>query len=66
MAREYEHIQNCRSCGAEVVFLRTRKGKLMPCDAATVEHDDYQFEYGKHTSHFDTCLDPSPFKKEKS
>lgn len=62
--REYEHIQKCRSCGAGVVFLRTRKGKLMPCDAETVEHDDYYFDYNKHRTHFETCPDAGDWRRK--
>lgn len=66
MAREHEHIQSCRSCGAEIVFLRTKyKDKLMPCDAATVDHDDYEFDAAKHTSHFATCPDADKHRKAR-
>lgn len=63
MAREYEHIQHCRSCGAAIVFLRTRKGKLMPVDAETVDHDEYQFQHGKHRAHFATCPEADRHRK---
>ena len=26
-------ITRCRYCGADIVFIRTRAGRLMPCDA---------------------------------
>lgn len=55
MAQEHEHIKPCSSCGAPIVFLRTKSRKLMPIDAATVDHDDYDFDAKKHTSHFATC-----------
>ena len=61
--KEYEHIVKCKSCGADIVFLRTKKGSQMPVDAGTVEHDDYQFDYKKHTSHFSTCPNADKHRK---
>lgn len=26
-------VKNCRICGAAITFIRTEKGKYMPCDA---------------------------------
>lgn len=26
-------VKNCRLCGAPITFIRTRKGKAMPCNA---------------------------------
>lgn len=45
----------CRSCGAEIVFLRTRTGSRMPVDAETVEEGEELFDPKRHTSHFATC-----------
>ncbi|MBI2801270.1 MAG: hypothetical protein HYX63_13495 [Gammaproteobacteria bacterium] len=61
--REHEHITQCRACGADVVFLRTKKMKLMPVDAATVAHDDYQFDDTKHVSHFATCPHADQYRR---
>lgn len=47
--------QKCRSCGAEIIWLKTDKGKSMPIDAHSVELGDEQFEHGRHTSHFSSC-----------
>ena len=30
--RRYE-VSKCRSCGAEIIWIRTKAGKNMPCDA---------------------------------
>ena len=27
------NVTRCRSCGASIVFIKTRSGKAMPCDA---------------------------------
>lgn len=40
-------ICTCKSCGASIVWIKTQKGKNMPCDADAV---DYQENYkGKST-----------------
>lgn len=40
-------IVNCKSCGASIVWIKTQKGKNMPCDADAVA---YQENYkGKST-----------------
>ena len=63
MMDEHEHIQKCRSCGADVIFIRTKKGKLMPVDAATVEREDYDFDAARHVSHFATCPDAAKHRR---
>lgn len=65
MAIEHEHIVPCRSCGANVVFLRTKNRKMMPVDAATVQHDDYDFDYSRHKSHFATCENADQHRKPR-
>lgn len=35
----------CRSCGAEIVWITTKSGKAMPCDAQEVEYQKQT--YGK-------------------
>lgn len=63
MAQEHQNIQKCRSCGAAVVFLRTKNRKLMPVDAATVDHEDYDFDHKRHISHFSTCPDADKYRR---
>ena len=52
----------CRSCGAYIVFLKTKSGSNMPVDADSL--DDTEMEGGEkplfdasagHVSHFATC-----------
>ena len=38
-------MAKCKSCGAEIVFVKTSGGKLMPCDAHPVRY--WQLEKGK-------------------
>lgn len=45
----------CRSCSAEIVWLKTATGRQMPVDAATVEAGDVTFDGKRHRSHFATC-----------
>lgn len=53
--KEGTDIVSCRSCKADIVFLRTPSGKTMPVNADTVEPGDTEYERGKHVSHFSTC-----------
>ena len=55
----------CRSCGAEIKFLRTASGKSMPVDAETVEPGDTDYEHGRHLSHFSTCPDQNKWRKPR-
>lgn len=55
---------NCKSCGAEIVFLLTAKGHLMPVESHTVTGEETHYEHGKHISHFANC--PSSKKHRKS
>jgi len=36
-----DNVSECRSCGAEVVWTLTSKGKRMPCDLLPVEGGDF-------------------------
>jgi hypothetical protein len=56
-------ITNCSepSCRAEIVFLRTATGALMPIDVATVGPDDTTYDAARHTSHYKTCKKPNRF-----
>lgn len=63
--REHEHIKQCRACGRDIVFLRTKKGKLIPVNAETVNREDMQFEYGRHVAHFSDCPEADTFRREQ-
>jgi hypothetical protein len=60
-------IQKCRepTCRAEIIFLRTANGALMPVDAVTVQADDATYNAAVHTSHYKTCRAPNRFSKGK-
>lgn len=55
MSQEQSDVVACRSCGQDIVFLRTASGKQMPVNADTVEPGDTEYEHGRHVSHFSTC-----------
>lgn len=48
-------VDLCRSCRAQIVWLKTTTGKNMPTDAASVAEDDAVFDHTRHKSHFATC-----------
>lgn len=52
-------ISKCKSCGALITWLHTKRGKRIPVDGATI---DFNFEQGKHVSHWDTCPDSNQWK----
>jgi hypothetical protein len=58
-------IVHCSKCNAEMVWLKTKTGKAMPVDAATVKEGDVEYEHGRHISHFATCKFAVKFRKPK-
>jgi hypothetical protein len=48
-------VGKCASCGADIKWLRTSKGKRMPVDLETTEPGDEAFDYKRHRSHFASC-----------
>ncbi|MCC8049584.1 MAG: hypothetical protein LIP10_02860 [Clostridiales bacterium] len=36
--RQTMDVKTCRSCGAPIVWIRTRTGRPMPCDAKAVNY----------------------------
>ena len=55
----------CRSCGAEIRFLKTHSGATMPVNAETVEPGDELFDYKRHISHFATCPDAAKHRSRR-
>lgn len=55
----------CRSCGNQIVWLKTAKGKNMPVDADTVEVGDQQFDHSRHISHFSSCPNAEQHRKQQ-
>ena len=49
-------IKKCRDCGQQIVFIESKKGKHVPCDAIPIKTMNYLgFVNDTHTLHFDTC-----------
>ncbi|HLE87602.1 MAG TPA: hypothetical protein VI727_08035 [Candidatus Brocadiaceae bacterium] len=54
----------CKSCGKEIVWLKTKNGKNMPVNANTIQGKEtiYDHKIG-HISHFSDCKDADKFRK---
>lgn len=63
--RQHPHTVRCQSCGAAIVWFRTKTGKRMPVDEATTQPTDaeHQFDLSRHKSHFATCADADKWRK---
>lgn len=56
----------CRSCGKEIVFLKTKKGKSIPVNAETIQGKETMFDVAKgHVPHFSDCPEAGKWRKEK-
>jgi len=62
----------CRSCEAEIAFVKTKRGKAMPVDAESLTEEDVEilgrvgeevaYRHGEHVSHFSTCPDADKYR----
>lgn len=59
------NVSECRTCHADIVWLKTEAGKNMPVDADTVDEGDTLFDNDKHVSHFATCVDADKHRRKK-
>lgn len=49
-------LSKCKSCGAAIVWLRTKNDKPMPCDSSSVTPGETKFlESSRHVPHWQTC-----------
>lgn len=55
----------CRSCGAQVVWFKTKNNKNIPVNAETVEAGDEELELPRHVSHFATCPNAAQHRNKK-
>lgn len=55
--RKHPFTVRCSSCGADIVWFRTKAGKRMPVDEATTAPTDaeHMLDLSRHRSHFATC-----------
>ena len=58
-------MSRCRSCGAEIVWVKTMSRKLMPVDAGTWEEGDEFYKPQKHVSHFATCPQAGKWRRNR-
>lgn len=65
--RRHPFTVQCRSCGADIVWFRTKAGKRMPVDEATTQPTDRedQLDLERHTSHFATCPDADQHRRPR-
>jgi hypothetical protein len=70
-----ECMTRCTICGAEILFVRTKKGKLMPIEHSSAlpnelynleQHgDEIQYNAGPHRPHFAACADWKKREKKR-
>ncbi len=57
---------DCKSCGADIVWMKTMKGKNIPVDAETVGDMEAEiFDPDTMETHFSTCPDSNSWRKKK-
>ena len=63
-------IAQCRGCEADIVWVKTKRGKSMPVNVVVTETQfrgprpgELKFAYGEHQSHFQTCPCAGEFRK---
>lgn len=64
-------VTQCRSCGADIVFLRTETGKRMPVNVLPTAQPfrgpnagELYYKRNAHQSHFATCPAASEFRSK--
>lgn len=65
--RKHPFTRQCSSCGADVVWFRTRAGKRMPVDEASTKPTDRedQLDLTRHRSHFSTCPNSAQHRRSR-
>jgi predicted RNA-binding Zn-ribbon protein involved in translation (DUF1610 family) len=56
-------MSECKSCGAEIIWLKTVNGKNIPVDAETCSSKDELFDPDNMTAHFVTCPEADEWRK---
>lgn len=59
-------MSKCKGCNAEIVWIKTRNGKIMPCNAekTTIVTEQGETIIG-HIPHWATCPKSQNFKEKK-
>lgn len=55
LERHERRIVRCTHCRKKIIWLRTKRLRMMPFDADTVEPSDMDLDLERHVSHFATC-----------
>lgn len=66
-------ITQCRSCGAEVMWVLTKNDKRMPIDASSANEEErarvlpgaIAHDPKRHISHFATCPESTKWRKSR-
>ncbi len=60
-------MSKCKGCGAEIVWIKTKSGKAMPCDTnkVIIVTDEGETVAG-YTPHWATCPAAKRFKQAKT
>ena len=60
-------MTKCKSCGAEIEWIKTKAGKSMPVNAKamTVITEDGEVITNVRLSHFSSCPDANGWRKKK-
>jgi len=58
-------MAKCRSCKADIVWLKTEQGRHIPINADTVSKGDKIFDFNKHKAHFATCPDAAKHRRKE-
>ena len=53
--RKHPFATRCNSCGAEIVWFRTKRGVRMPVNEGSTQPTDRDLDLSRHISHFATC-----------
>ena len=53
-------VVTCKFCGANVVWMKTKKGKKILVDASTCGEHDTEYDRESMKCHFETCTKQPP------
>jgi hypothetical protein len=60
------NISKCRSCGEEIVWMKTEAGKNIPVNVESIADKEAPiFDPDQMISHFATCKDANTWRKKK-
>jgi hypothetical protein len=65
--RKHPFAVHCSSCGADIVWFKTKNGKRMPVDEATTQPNDaeHMLDLSRHKSHFASCQNAEQHRRSR-